>query len=328
VQRRKALDGQALVARHAAFRRRMCIVGMQLWTDATAIRLASRTAGGAMPTAPSTLATSRVLGRLVTLLPAFFAAAFSHAPLLARQTTGALSGTITTLEGAALGGAAILLPGAPVSVLSAADGRYLLSGVEPGARRVEVRLIGYRTAAATLSFEAGVATQWNVVLEVDPIPIAPLEVTGSRAATPQLQGFMARRERGLGHFFTRGEIEGMNARDLTDVLRRVPGARVVPVPGPFGTTNVLQLSRSLGASSGRTCPILYYVNGVPFPVRADIGIDAYVRAQDVEAVEVYSGTSRIPPEFTSTGQTSRCGVVGVWTRIGNGRGGEGPAAGA
>ena len=269
-----------------------------------------------MSTAPS---------HTLILFGALLASALGSAPLWARQTTGALSGTVTSAEGAALEGAMILLPGGRLSVISAADGRYLLSGVQPGARLVEVRHIGYRTAAVTLSFEAGVSTQWNVTLEVDPIPIAPVEVTGARAATPQLVGFLERRDRGLGHFFTRADIESMNARDLTDILRRVPGARVVPVAGPFGTTNVLQLSRSQSAPNGRTCPILYYVNGVPFPVRTDIGIDAYLRAQDVEAVEVYSGSSRIPPEFTSTGQTSRCGVVGLWTRIGNGRGGK-PAA--
>jgi hypothetical protein len=258
---------------------------------------------------------------------AIIASALARAPLLARQTTGAVGGTVTNAEGAALSGAMVVLPGGTLSVLSTADGHYLLSGVQPGPRLVEVRHIGYRTAAATLSFEAGVSTQWNVTLEVDPVELPPVEVTGLRAPTPQLAAFLERRDRGLGHFFTRSDIEDMNARDVTDILRRVPGARVVPIPGPFGTTNALQLNRSGGASNGRPCPILYYVNGVPFPIRADIGIDAYMRAQDVEAVEVYSGTSRTPPEFTSSGQLSRCGVVGLWTRIGNGRGNQ-PAAGA
>jgi hypothetical protein len=242
----------------------------------------------------------------------------------AQQGTGALSGTVRTADGTAVSGAQIVVPGLTTGVVSAADGRYLLAGVQPGSRVVEVHHIGYRTAAATVTFEAGLPREWNVTLELEPVPIDALEVTSLRGRTPALEGFFLRRERGLGHFFTRSDIEEMNAREITDILRRVPGARIVPIPGPFGTSNVLQLSRSLGASNGRTCPILYYMNGVPFPVRADIGIDAYVRAQDVEAVEVYSGTSRIPPEFTSTGQTSRCGVVGLWTRIGNGKGGASP----
>jgi hypothetical protein len=156
-----------------------------------------------------------------------------------------------------------------------------------------------------------------VTLELDPVPVDAIEATGARARTPALEGFYARRDRGAGTYFTRREIEAMNAREVTDILRRVPGARVVMIQGPFGATNVLQLVRSQGTSV-RPCPISYYVNGVPFPVRYEIGIDAYVRAQDLEAMEVYSGTSRIPSEFTSAGQTSRCGVVAVWTRVGEG----------
>ena len=235
--------------------------------------------------------------------------------LAGQQGTGVLSGTVRSPDGALLAGAEIVVAGAP-GVLSAADGHYVLSGVRLGEHAVEARLIGYHTAATTLNFQTGVTLQWNVTLEVNPVPVDPVDVSANRALTPALAAFYSRRDRGTGTYFTRREIEAMNARDLTDVLRRVPGARVVPIPGPFGTTNTLQLSRSQDTGMGRACPILYYVNGIPFPVRADIGIDAYVRAQDVEAVEVYSGSSRIPAEFTSSGQTSRCGVVALWTRAG------------
>jgi hypothetical protein len=237
-------------------------------------------------------------------------------PVLAQQTSGALSGVVRAADGTALAGAQIMVPGVQ-DVLTAADGRYHVSGVRLGELRVEVRLLGYHTTSRTLTFAADRPTQWDVTLDVEPIPVDPVEAGGAAGRTPALQGFYARRDRGTGSYFTRAEIEKMNAREITDVLRRVPGARVVAIQGPFGATNVLQLVRAQGTSI-QTCPISYFINGVPFPVRYEIGIDAYVRAQDVEAVEVYTGSSRIPPEFTSAGQTSRCGVVAVWTRAGEG----------
>jgi hypothetical protein len=251
------------------------------------------------------------------LLALLAALPLHHASLFAQQSAGALSGIVRATDGTALAGAQIVVPGVRDGVLSAADGRYQVSGVRPGDLVVEVRLLGYHTASRTLTFAADQPTEWDVTLDLEPIAVDPVEATGARARTPQLEGFYARRDRGTGTYFTRGEIEKMNVREMTDILRRVPGARVVAIQGPFGATNVLQLVRSQETSI-RPCPISYYINGVPFPVRYEIGIDAYVRAQDVEAVEVYTGTSRVPPEFTSAGQTSRCGVVAVWTRVGEG----------
>jgi hypothetical protein len=66
----------------------------------------------------------------------------------------------------------------------------------------------------------------------------------------------------------------------------------------------------------RPCPVLFYVNGTAFPVTRDLAINQFVAPSDIEAVEVYTGTSRIPPEFSSNMHSSRCGVIAIWTKIG------------
>jgi hypothetical protein len=60
--------------------------------------------------------------------------------------------------------------------------------------------------------------------------------------------------------------------------------------------------------------MIYYVNGSLFPLSSDASINQYVATDDLAAVEVYTGSSQIPPEFNSSLYGSRCGVVALWTR--------------
>ena len=57
----------------------------------------------------------------------------------------------------------------------------------------------------------------------------------------------------------------------------------------------------------------------PFPIGPDNSINNYVVPDDLAGVEVYSGASRVPPQFNSGPQNSRCGVVVIWTFNGRGR---------
>jgi hypothetical protein len=63
--------------------------------------------------------------------------------------------------------------------------------------------------------------------------------------------------------------------------------------------------------------VLFFVNGMPLQVAGDMSIDQYVAPEDVVAVEVYTGTSQIPPEFQSALLNSKCGVIVIWTRTGD-----------
>lgn len=111
----------------------------------------------------------------------------------------------------------------------------------------------------------------------------------------------------------------MQPRLFTDVLRRVPGVQIQPVTGPFGTSYGVRMGRTPGVSGSRPCPVLYYVNGVPFPVAADIEINHFIGPDDVAAIEVYSGAARIPPQFHSSVHDARCGVIVIWTYSGEKR---------
>ena len=51
----------------------------------------------------------------------------------------------------------------------------------------------------------------------------------------------------------------------------------------------------------------------------EAGADIFVAhgPQSPMAVEVYNGASQIPSEFQSSLLNARCGVVVIWTRVGN-----------
>jgi hypothetical protein len=255
-------------------------------------------------------------GVLVLALTATVAAA-RPGTLMPQQPAARLTGRITRSDGLPGAGAEILVTARPLQTLAASDGTYELRDIPAGPQRIEVKLIGHRTISLELDFETGAVVHRDLQLELEPIALDGVEARASNPVSPALQGFNERRERGGGYFYSRDEITRMQARQFTDVLRRVPGATLQPVNGPFGTSYVLQLSRTSGITP--LCPVLYYMNGTPFPVGADNSINNFVVPDDVAGVEVYTGASRVPSQFNSGPQNSRCGVVVIWTFNGRGR---------
>jgi hypothetical protein len=108
----------------------------------------------------------------------------------------------------------------------------------------------------------------------------------------------------------------MQPRRFTDVLRRVPGVQIQMMPGPFEMGEMVRMSRTTGVTGTRPCPVLFYINGSPFPVTGDIPINHYIAPEEVAAVEIYSGMSQIPPQFNSSLHNARCGVIVIWTLSG------------
>jgi len=235
---------------------------------------------------------------------------------VAAQRSGTLTGTVVGEESTPLAEARIRMAGVGM-VSSDQDGRFRLTGVSHGDHVLEVRRLGYREFLQPVTIRAGETLYVRVVLTLAPVPLNPVEVEGEPALLPAMRGFEERRTHGNGRFFNRREITQMQPRVVTDVLRRVPGVVIQSVPGPFGPTDMVRMARTIGVTGARPCPVLFYVNGTPFPVTGDMSINQYVVPEDILAVEVYSGTSQIPAQFQSNLLNARCGVIVIWTRMGN-----------
>ena len=236
---------------------------------------------------------------------------------LTAQSGGTLKGRVIGEDAAPLPQARIRLVGTNPVVLSSADGRFNLGTVADGDQVLEVRLLGYVALLKPVKIAEGQTVDVEVTLVLAPLPLKAVEVKGAPALLPAMQGFEMRRAHGNGHFFNRAEIARMQPRVFTDVLRRVPGVQIQPGGSSFGSNEMVRMSRTIGVTGSRSCPVLFYVNGSPFTVLGDMSINQYVAPEDVSAIEVYSGTSQIPPEFQSTLLNSRCGVIVIWTRVGN-----------
>jgi hypothetical protein len=221
-----------------------------------------------------------------------------------------LSGVVTSLDGGPLSGAQFQLARSRVRTLSGSDGRYELRGMTAGPDVLVVELIGYKTLEVALDLTG--PNERDVQLQIEPVLLETVEVSVS-PRTGAIAGFFERRERGAGMFYTREEIGRMQARLVTDVLRRVPGAQLQPVSGPFGTSLELSFGRGSGSAGFRGCPVAYFVDGVAFQVAPDVGINNFVQVHDVAGIEVYSGSSRIPSQFNPSAGRARCGVVAIWT---------------
>lgn len=201
-------------------------------------------------------------------------------------------------------------------------GRFEATLPRPGSYRIRVSRIGYQRVDAPV-LRTDEVSLLGIELRMSPeaIPLAPLEIvarTGRERRTGDLDSFDHRRETGLGHFFTRDDIERIQPSRVSDLLARVPGVRVQSSGGGF--SRMVTMGR---ASRPGGCPVQLFVDGL-LVNRATPGagqipqtsIDDVVAPGGLEAVEVYRGLSSVPAAFLTP--ESRCGVVVVWTRRGRG----------
>jgi hypothetical protein len=141
------------------------------------------------------------------------------------------------------------------------------------------------------------------------IPLEPIIVTVFSRRLETV-GFYERRKRGIGTFIDRKRIDQMNVNAASDLLRHVPGVRLVP---QSRTRANQPLTATVGGRGN--CRYVFIVDGTR--TLSDFEMDN-IAGPAMEGVEIYSGMADVPVAFkahtTSVSGSTVCGVVVMWTR--------------
>jgi hypothetical protein len=265
----------------------------------------------------------RTAGTWVTMAAVACGACAAVAPALAGQEVRGKVVDAESAEPVVLAYVGLLAPGRELVVASLAgsDGSFSVRAPAPGSYFLYVTRTGYRAVLDGL-FELGEDGLIEVAIGMTlaPVVLGPVVVgVEGRARDLRTVGYYERRDRGLGHFIEREEIQRTAIDDLTDAMRGIPSL-VVETPAPSLLIPVGVLNpRVLVRSGTGTCTPALYVDGVVVAFgsrsRLDAGMtvrpDDFVDPSDVEAVEIYTSPAETPPEYESTGG---CGVLLIWTR--------------
>jgi hypothetical protein len=212
----------------------------------------------------------------------------------------------------------LLASGESIAITETSEsGAFLVEAGRAGQFQIRVTRVGYATFEGAIEIAAeGIS---GLILRVDPAPIpaAELEVE-VESGVPALTrvGFYDRKQLGHGRFIERGDIEERNPRETSDLLRGLPGVRVLRSRSgtdvEFRQSGMLSLNRRPDS----TCRPPIFVDGLIISHPRALPDERYdldsLQHRDIEAIELYSGPAQVPPQYG--GASSSCGVVLIWTR--------------
>lgn len=211
--------------------------------------------------------------------------------------------------GAVLANVAVRVNNTPLATFTDANGRFYFERVPIGDYTMRVEHLSYARNDARIMIRDD-DLDATIRLTPEAIPMQPIVVV---AFSKRLEraGFYERRKRGVGRFIDRRQVESMNVQSASDLLRSVPGMRLIP-------QGARRNNQPRNATVARgNCRFMFVVDGTR--TLSDFEMD-YVQAGAIEGVEIYNGLSEVPTIFrsvsTSVGNpgSGACGVIAIWTR--------------
>jgi protocatechuate 3,4-dioxygenase beta subunit len=220
-----------------------------------------------------------------------------------RRGTARLTGEVRNEHGKPLAGAQLMVWGSGITGSAGDDGRFSLSTLPAGTQALEVRYVGYAPKRVTVDLVSNQTRSVAVTLDEVAEVLDGVVVYGKpNRRRRDLTGFLERRSRGFGYFITRADIEKRNPFQFTDLMRQVPGFRVMA-----GTGLNYSILSTRGTGLKGPCTPQVYLDGVQLVDAEDLNL--MVNTSDIVGVEAYAGPSESPPQYTNGG----CGSILIWT---------------
>lgn len=208
----------------------------------------------------------------------------------------------------------MLLDSSNVAVARAesdSTGQFLLIAPRIGTYRVHAARVGYDDLLSdTFPLETAGPVELLIRMVPDPFELEGMEVVGegipdSTRRRLEAQGFFTRRENSGGYFLDAAEIEQLHPRYVTDLVRQVPGVRLLA----SRDGNVVSSLRSYKP----VCAMKVVLDGYKVD-NLDGGVDFLVNPDLVVGIEVYPGAGGVGAPVQHRGTDAFCGIVMIWTR--------------
>jgi TonB family protein len=197
----------------------------------------------------------------------------------------------------------VSVAGVSVFAITGAAGAFRIANVPEGAQALVARRIGFTPESLAVTVRGRGTTEVRIRLEATAQHVAPVLVSSRRTQyTGRLRSFYERRDRGIGRFFTEADIAARRPARVSDLIRTVPGARVVQSMG-----------QSVITFRDRRCLPLIWIDGTP-ATAAYLDPDLF-SPSSLAGIELYPGPATIPPELMWVRGRGNCGVIALWTKV-------------
>lgn len=237
-------------------------------------------------------------------------------PAAAEAQTGRIIGQVLSEIGEPLAGAEVTVVGTDRQALTDERGSFLILNVPAGTQRVQVAMIGYRTAGRDVVVRSGEAARVELRLDVSAVTLDEVVVTGQATGK-------ARRE--IGTSIASIDAERLDVAPITTTSQllqsRSPGVVVSGGGGNPGEGSSILL-RGVGSISQNSEPIIY-VDGVRIDNSRFEGFGSGatpwsglddIPPEDIARVEIIKGAAAA----TMYGTEASGGVIQIFTKQGIG----------